>query len=62
MEFETYNIYIIGERTVARDVSFDEMIRIVKDMCRSEFHSVDLDIRIERRWRPMTEEEVKNWM
>lgn len=65
MEIETYNLYL-GNVCVGKDMDLEHVLLLTKAIFRDDtaIQSVDdiINIRIERVFRPLTKEEVDNWV
>ena len=60
MDVEYYNVYM-GEECMAKDMSLDTAIILVKGLFHTYYNEPMPRIYIERQWRPMTKEEVEKW-
>ncbi len=60
MEIETYNVYISND-CVARDMSLDTAIILVRGLFHNYYNEPMPSVRIERQWREPAKEEIKAW-
>ena len=59
---ESYNVYF-DKVCVAKDMDLEHALLLVKAMFRDDvnIHLDDMNVRIERTFRPFTKEEVDDW-